>query len=303
MKTQTVTVLMTVYNAEKFLKSAVDSILNQTYQDFEFLIINDASNDNSLNVLKTFHDERIHVINNPYNIGQTRSLNVGLEKAKGCFIARMDADDKGRPNWLEVMVRNMEQCPEAVVISPRACRMNMYERPMRLLNTPQDQNKILLKSLFSSPINHVGCMYHKDAILKVGGYQETYKIAADYALWCTLLRQGSMLKNIKPVLVDIRTHTKSMSMIEANKRVADEMISIYGENLPHWIKIDMDETTLKRIWRVVFYPELGLDEEFKKSVALYLGVYKSLGENAIFYGLKEVIKMYVKRTMGKRNNV
>ena len=88
-----VTVLMSVYNGEKYIRDAVDSILNQTFQDFEFLIIDDASTDNTNKILYAYNDKRIQRIKNKKNIGLTKSLNIGLMAANGNYIARIDADD------------------------------------------------------------------------------------------------------------------------------------------------------------------------------------------------------------------
>ena len=88
-----ISVLMPVYNCEKFLKEAIDSILNQTFDNLEYIIINDGSTDNSLNIINSYKDKRIKIINNSKNIGISRSLNKGISHATGKFIARQDADD------------------------------------------------------------------------------------------------------------------------------------------------------------------------------------------------------------------
>ena len=88
-----ISVLMPVYNCEKFLKKAIDSILNQTFDNFEYIIINDGSTDNTLNIIKSYKDKRIKIINNSKNLGISRSLNKGIRQAKGEYIARHDSDD------------------------------------------------------------------------------------------------------------------------------------------------------------------------------------------------------------------
>ena len=92
-----VTVLMPVYNAEEYLVEAIESVLNQTFRDFEFLIINDGSTDRSEKIIKTFTDERIRYIRNSKNLKIVQTLNKGLALAKGIYIARMDADDISLP--------------------------------------------------------------------------------------------------------------------------------------------------------------------------------------------------------------
>ena len=105
---QKATVLMPVYNAEKYVAEAIDSILNQTFNDFEFLIINDGSTDNSLDIIKSYDDPRITIINNETNLGLSHTLNKGIELARGEYIIRMDADDISLSIRLEKQIEFMD---------------------------------------------------------------------------------------------------------------------------------------------------------------------------------------------------
>ena len=107
-----VTVLMAVYNGEKFLKEAMESILTQTFTDFEFLIINDGSTDNSVKIIEEFNDPRIRLIHNEKNLKLIASLNKGISLAKGKYIARMDCDDISMPYRLEKEVDFLENSLE-----------------------------------------------------------------------------------------------------------------------------------------------------------------------------------------------
>ena len=104
-----ISVLMPVYNGDKFLAKAVNSILNQTFNNFEFIIINDGSTDNSLTILKSFNDKRINIINNTENKGITFALNKGLKSAKGKYIARQDQDDISDPNRFLLQIEYLEK--------------------------------------------------------------------------------------------------------------------------------------------------------------------------------------------------
>ena len=112
-----VTVLMPVYNGEKFLNEAIESILCQTFQDFEFLIINDGSTDNSQQCIESFHDDRIRVINKKNNIGLVGTLNRGLENSNGTYIARFDQDDISLPNRLKNQLKFLERNEECSAVS------------------------------------------------------------------------------------------------------------------------------------------------------------------------------------------
>ena len=112
-----VTLLMSVFNGQSYLKEAIESILNQTFEDFEFLIINDASKDNSLRIIQSFDDSRIKLVHNSDNIGLTKSLNKGIDLAKGEFIARMDCDDISLPERLSMQVSFIDKNPDIGILS------------------------------------------------------------------------------------------------------------------------------------------------------------------------------------------
>ena len=110
-----VSVVMAVYNAQKYVSDAIESILCQTYNDFEFIIIEDGSSDESLKIIQSYSDPRIKVIRNKENLKLIKSLNLGLQKACGRYIVRMDADDVSRPDRIEKQVNYMESHPDCVL--------------------------------------------------------------------------------------------------------------------------------------------------------------------------------------------
>lgn len=226
-----ITVLMALYNGGHYLKMSIQSVLLQTYHDFEFLIINDCSTDDSLAVIESFKDDRIIVCTNEKNIGQTASLNKGLRLAQGKYIARMDADDIAYSQWLKVQLDFLEKNNECAVVSTKAIAINKDGQKLRILNTPINSEEILLKSIFFSPINHVGCLMKKDIILEEGGYDGGYKIAADYDLWSRLLRKGYRLACTSSIGVEIRLHEASISMVEHEKSGITEISRIIEENI------------------------------------------------------------------------
>ena len=186
-----VTVLMTVYNGGQYLRSSIESVLNQSFQDFELLIINDCSLDNSLEIIHSYPDPRVVIYSNEKNFGQTRSLNLGLKLARGKYVARMDADDLVFPRWLTELSSFLEQNPETAVVSAKAVVLSSGAKIVRILNTPMCWEEIILKSLTFSPINHVGSLMRKQVVLgEMGGYDESYHVPADFHLWSRLIRQG-----------------------------------------------------------------------------------------------------------------
>jgi len=195
---------MTVYNGGKYLKSSISSVLGQTFGDFEFLIIDDASTDNSLETVKSFQDERIVIHSNERNRGQTKSLNIGLTLARGKYVARIDADDGAYSKWLEILFRFMQSHPECAVVGASVAVMDATGRTKRILRKPTDPAEILFYFLYDTPVVHGSVLMRRDAILKCGGYDEAFTVAQDYALWSALMREAECILNVPDVLTNIR---------------------------------------------------------------------------------------------------
>ena len=128
---------MSVYNGAKFLDEAIDSILTQTFTDFEFIVIDDASSDDSLHIINSYKDARIIVLQNTKNIGLTKSLNLGIAKAKGKYIARMDADDISMPKRLEKQFDFMEEHPEFAFVGLEQKLLMMLAKKLVFLSRLQ----------------------------------------------------------------------------------------------------------------------------------------------------------------------
>ena len=229
----TLTVLMTVYNGGSYLRQAVESVLIQSYSDFEFLIVNDSSTDGSLALLRSFQDPRIRIIVNEVNCGQTVSLNIGLQAAKGEYIARIDADDVALPTWLEsqmVVVRH--SLAGCAVFSCWVTAINEKGLIKQLLQIPLTHEGMMLRALTASPVNHGGCLMKRDIILRYGGYDANFRILADYDLWARLLEGGERFVSGKDVLMAVRFHSESVSRVEKYLAVAREVEQVFH----HYIK-------------------------------------------------------------------
>lgn len=209
-----VTVLMPVYNAGKFLREAIDSILNQTFKDFEFLIINDGSTDKTAQILQSYHDPRIKIVDNKVNIGLTRSLNKGLKIAKGKYIARMDADDISLPDRLEKQLPILEEDENIGLISSRITLIDENNNEMGDWHTDRKNNspeEIFYTLFFENCLAHSSVFYIKDIVLKIGGYNESFEKAQDYQLWARLAKSVKIVK-IRKMEVKIRIHAKNTNL-------------------------------------------------------------------------------------------
>lgn len=175
---------MSVYNGEKYLSESIDSILNQSYENFEFIIINDNSHDSTKNIIneRIKADKRIKVINNNTNIGLTKSLNKGIEIANGEFIARMDADDISFPERLAIQYQILENTKADICF----CSSEFVNEISEKVWIWKESNWYftLWRSLFSNNYGlHPTVMFRRDSILKLGGYNIEFLFAQDYDLW------------------------------------------------------------------------------------------------------------------------
>jgi glycosyltransferase involved in cell wall biosynthesis len=182
-----ISVVMSVYNGEKHLRESINSILNQSYKDFEFIIINDGSNDGSLEILLEYQarDPRITIVNQN-NIGLTRSLNKGIKLATSEYIARQDADDISLPTRLEKQLNYMVNHPEVAVIGCLGDVFNI-NGILRTSRDPRYSREGIKRHLASKNLfMHGSAMMRKSHLAKVGFYREFFLHSQDYDLWLRL---------------------------------------------------------------------------------------------------------------------
>ena len=211
--TPMLSVIMSVFNGAKYLYETVDSILCQTCSDFEFIIIDDGSTDQSYIILKNYakKDNRIILVRNENNIGLTSSLNHGLSMARGEYIARMDADDFSLPGRLEAQVAYLHANPEIGVLSVAARLIDSFGVLGHEIIFPADHTMLQWRMcFFENPIIHPGVMFRKKLVLAVGGYSEDFPAAEDYHLWYQL-SVSTKLANLQEVFLYLRKHTANIS--------------------------------------------------------------------------------------------
>ena len=211
-KSPAITVLMPVYNGAKYLNESIDSILNQTFSDFEFLIIDDESTDDSVKIIKSYDDPRIKLIVNKKNIGQSATLNKGLELARGKYIARMDQDDISMPERLKKQMEFMDECPNIGVCGSWIQHFGKYDylTPLEL-----DDDSIKIKLLTNQNLAHPAVMIRKSTLVKYQlNYDPTFTIAMDYDLWVRMFEYCSFA-NLPEPLLKYRTHKNQKSKISS----------------------------------------------------------------------------------------
>lgn len=211
-----VTVLLAVFNGEDYLHESVQSILGQTYKDFVLLVVNDASTDNTGDMIRSFGDTRIRMVTLEKNVGHVAALNKGLDLIETPLIARMDADDISHPRRLEKQVRFMSTHPEIGICGTFA---EAFEGSKTILwKFPVDPPDIKVKLMFECALVHSSVMIRRDLLLKHHlAYNESFKHSYDWELWqrCALCMK---LANIPEFLVRYRIHDKSESIRTAELR-------------------------------------------------------------------------------------
>lgn len=210
-----ISVLMAVHNGEAFLREAIESVLVQSFEDFEFIIVDDGSQDRSVELIESFADARIRLLRNAGNQGLAASLNRGLEAARGEFVARMDADDIALPNRLEVQIGYMRE--HTAVGACGAARIVRRGGEERLHNT-QPADRLKYEFLLGNPLAHPTVMLRKSALVAHGlKYNPAYRYAQDYDLWARMQDVCDVANLSVPVLI-YREHSAQASASALRKQ-------------------------------------------------------------------------------------
>jgi GT2 family glycosyltransferase len=227
--TPKVSVLMSVLNGREFLRPAVESILAQTFGDFEFIIIDNASTDDTPTILDSYLDQRIVRLRNDRVLSLTQSLNKGLTIARGEYVARLDADDIAAPERLSRQADFLARNPDVLLVGSSARVIDERGQARGAINPPTARADIYNALAYSNPIVHSAAMFRREAAAALGGYPDAYVYAQDMALWLRLAQRGALGMVAEP-LVDLREHsrqaTQSPKLAITRNR---EMIALFSE--------------------------------------------------------------------------
>jgi len=221
-----VSVIMPVYNAEPFVGQALKSILDQTFRDFELIIVDDGSGDRSREIVHSFHDERIVSIENGRNLGLTASLNVGLEKARGEFIARQDADDLSLPERLEKQVAFLDSHPTVGLVGCALTVINDVGNALTAIPSVVEPLEISAVLSQRNPIAHGTAVIRRTCLEKTGPYREEFPYAQDYDLWLRIAEIAEVA-NIPGLLYQWRITRGSITL--GKKRLQDRFSRLAAE--------------------------------------------------------------------------
>ena len=201
--------LLPVYNGKDFLYQSIKSVINQSYENIELLIVDDASTDESLELLHSFNDNRIRLIQNKKNIGQTATLNKGIDLCKGEYIARIDQDDYFHREKLSKQVQALKKS-NAKVIGSWSYGITNNEVTAEIKH-PITNNEIIKSIFIRQPFVHSSLLFDKKTLLKVNKYPKNFRLAMDYSLIINLAISGVRFLNVREFLTYLRFHESSSS--------------------------------------------------------------------------------------------
>ncbi len=259
-----ISVVMSNYNTdESYLRASIESILNQTYKNFEFIIVDDCSTDNSVNVIESYTDKRIKLIKNKENMGLTKSLNIAIKSAKGEFIARMDADDISLPQRFEKQVEFLTHNPEFIACGTAIKIIGGQKEGKIIRRTIPDIETFRIYLLFGNYPNiaHPTAMFNHSLLKKHNiEYDEKYLLAQDYKMWVNCSKYAPCY-NLDDVLLQYRIHNKAVST-EKQQLQKDIVTQIIVEQLQS-LKMSCDYEILET-HRDFMFERKSYDLQFKK---------------------------------------
>ena len=259
MKNKKISVIMAVYNGEEYLNKAIESILNQSYENFEFLIINDGSTDKSFEIIEKYAnlDKRIVVIDHK-NIGLTKSLNIGIEKATGEYIARMDADDISMTARFKNFILYIEKNGDIDFYSTPSYVIDENDKLKKVIPNYFIRNGLDVKILNYFNVLIHGTLIVKSDILKKYKYNERFKYSQDFELYQRLIQHNYKISYDNNVTYSLRVHSSSITQTK-NKSQLDDYKQVFLDN------------------NLEFYPLSKINKFYFKYITIYLYIKKIIG--------------------------
>jgi len=206
-----ITVLLCTYNDEAFIAETIQSILGQTYKNFEFIILNDGSTDGTNNIIHSFVDERIKYLEHSENKGLEEAKNWGLDEAKGKYIAYIDGDDISEPDRLRVQMDYMEAHPETGICSTRKVLFGLVNKPLAHV---EHDLELRMRALFGTPMEHPSCMIRTEVLRKHNiKYRKNFPVAEDYPFMIDLM-EITQAHCIQIPLIRKRIHDQRVSVLK-----------------------------------------------------------------------------------------
>jgi len=240
-----VTVLLPVYNGERHLRAAIDSVFAQTFDDFELLIVDDGSTDGSLAIVRSYTDPRVRLVARGVNLGLVATLNEGLGLARGEFIARQDADDLLRPERLATQVRYLDAHPSVAAVGAAVQLLTDDGRVVGSWAYPGHAITTRWALLFNSPLAHSATTFRAARIRELGGYSGRLPHVEDYELWSRLVLTDEVL-SVPDVLQGYRLSEEGVSRRQEARQMGSRL-RLARENMTQLLGHDVTDEALEAV--------------------------------------------------------
>jgi len=253
-----ISVLLPVYNGARYICRSINSVLAQTFSDFEIIVIDDCSTDVTPDLLSKYNDERVRIFRNETNMGVALSLNRGLSESSSPIIARQDADDISHPDRFLLQSKYLKAHPECVALGSQLVDIDLDGKFIDWRLVPIFHVDIVRRMLMGrgGQVPHPAAMCRRDALISIGGYRQTYELAEDLDLFLRLSEMGK-LANLPSALVCYRVHGGSVSeknrpkQLEVAALAARDALMRRGKSAPYsaGVFFDLKYGIFKRIMR------------------------------------------------------
>src|SRR5262245_15914127 len=237
-----VTVVIVTHDDEPFVGAAIESVLAQTYRDFELVVVDDASTDRTCEVAASYRDPRIRLLVNPVNVGGGATRNAALATVASEYVAELDGNDVALPDRLARQVAYLDAHPDVAVVGGQAALIDLAGRPIGTFARPMTDLAIKWRGLFGSPVVHSAVMFRRAIVWnEIGGYEGTYRFGEDFDLWCRVARAHA-IRNLPDAVVAYRSDPGSLTSSlghPARDGYLERKAGMILENLRHVLHEDV----------------------------------------------------------------
>lgn len=300
-----ISLIMSVYNGEDYLSEAIDSVLGQTFENFELIVINDCSTDNTSEILNSYaeKDERVKVHTNEVNLRLPSSLNKAMSFARGKYIARMDADDICMPTRLERQYRFMEENPAIALSSCRFMTLKNGVISSGGCGGKNDSESVKALLLVTNPILHPGIIAKADVIRELG-YDKNFTCTEDMELWTRFVMAGHSIEILPEYLMIYRLHDKQITQTTREKQ-HKEVVAIHKKYYPSLLEAMDSEKEEFYINGIYFRENIDINQfcNFYKWLKSVNRRTRAFSNDALNYAMFEILAEYKRKGVSKADLV
>lgn len=285
---------MPVYNGASFLSSTIESILSQTYENFELLILDDCSNDDSIEIIKSFNDKRIKLFQNKENEGYIKGLNFLIQNSKGDYIARNDQDDISLPQRIYKQLKLFKRKPKLSIVGGQ---IKTFGKSQKKISYPTNLSDCRSHLLLNTCLHHPTVIFKRKTIEHFINrlYDETKEPSEDYDLW-TRLSLFLEIENVPDIILKYRIHQNNYSTLHQEKQFENNLI-IRKNYFNKYLKMSIKENENILMNKIIYDQDISEKDVFEltlffnriKSFSKNHNDYSSISQTISFYWLKSII--------------